>query len=862
MRLLSWLDGLHLDSPRRRPERGRPRGSAKKPPGAKLFVEPLECRTVPAFLAPVEYAAGSSPVAVVAADINGDHKLDLAVANYSSGTVSVLLGNGDGTFQPAKDSDAGGYPLSLAVGDFNGDGKPDLATTNNVSEVTVLMGNGDGTFQPASGFAVAGDPPSVAVGDFNGDGKMDIGFASNNYVIDGYYIGDDGGYYPIDHYEGYANVLLGNGDGTFAGPNVTYLGVGYREKVAAADLNGDGLSDLAAVNVDYGTVGITLGNADGYLHETGDVYAGSGAVAAGDVNGDNIPDLASNGGVLLGNGDGTFQAVQNFATGGNTAGVVLGDFTGDGKIDVATANLYFDTGFVLYDYGTVSVFYGAGNGTFSAAVNTTLDTAPFALTAGDFNGDGAPDVATANYFGTGNVSVLINDLSWPPFGAPSVSINDVTVTEGNTGTTNATFTLSLSAAYTQDVTVHWSTADGTATAGSDYQAASGTLTIPAGQTTGTITVLVNGDRVAEPNETFVVNLSAPANASIADGKGVGTIVDDEPRIGISDVTRTEGSTGTTLFAFTVSLSAACDAPVTVNFATADGSATAGSDYQATSGTLTIPAGQTTGTITVLVNGDRLAEPNEAFTINLSNPVNAGIADGQGVGTIVDDEPRISIHDVARTEGNTGMTPFVFTVSLWAAYDIPVTVSFATANGSATAGSDYQATSGTLTIPAGQTTGTISVLVNGDRLPEPNETFFVTLSNLNYGVIAGSWATGTILDDEPRISIGNVAKAEGRKNQTTLFTFTVTLSVAYDEPVTVSYRTTDGTATASDSDYVAKTGTITFLPGETTKTITIEVKGDSKKEADEYFYLDLFGNSSNSLFTNTPTRGIGTILNDD
>src|SRR5262249_11505325 len=120
--------------------------------------------------------------------------------------------------------------------------------------------------------------------------------------------------------------------------------------------------------------------------------------------------------------------------------------------------------------------------------------------------------------------------------------------------------------------------------------------------------------------------------------------------------------------------------------------------------------------------------------------------------------------------------------------------------------------------------------------------------------------GTIVDDEPRISISDVTKAEGRKNHTTLFTFTVTLSAAYDQAVTMSFRSTDGTAKTSDNDYVAQTGTLTFAPGETTKTITIEVKGDNKKEADEYFYLDLFGNSSNSLFTRN--RGEGTILNDD
>src|SRR5205085_4043249 len=136
-------------------------------------------------------------------------------------------------------------------------------------------------------------------------------------------------------------------------------------------------------------------------------------------------------------------------------------------------------------------------------------------------------------------------------------------------------------------------------------------------------------------------------------------------------------------------------------------------------------------------------------------------------------------------------------------------------------------------------------------------FSVNLSNpVNAGITHGQ-GFGTIVDDEPRISIGDVTKKEGKKGQTTQFTFTVTLSAAYDQPVTMSFRTVNGTATTSDSDYVAKTGTLTFAPGETTKTITIVVNGDSKKEADESFFVDLFGNSSNSLFTKN--RGLGTIL---
>jgi hypothetical protein len=221
---------------------------------------------------------------------------------------------------------------------------------------------------------------------------------------------------------------------------------------------------------------------------------------------------------------------------------------------------------------------------------------------------------------------------------------------------------------------------------------------------------------------------------------------------------------------------------------------------------------------------------------------------------------LTITDVAITEGHIGTNSAVFTVNLSAASTQPVSVTFATANGSATAGSDYQANSGTVSFAAGETSKTITVLVNGDRLPEPNETYFVNLSNATNATIADSQGVGTIVDDEPRISISDVSKKEGKKGQTTSFTFTVTLSAAYDQPVTMSFRTVDGTATMGDGDYVAKTGTLTFAPGETSKTITIVVKGDSKKEADETFYLDLFGLSSNALFTKN--RGLGTILNDD
>jgi probable HAF family extracellular repeat protein len=333
-----------------------------------------------------------------------------------------------------------------------------------------------------------------------------------------------------------------------------------------------------------------------------------------------------------------------------------------------------------------------------------------------------------------------------------------------------------------------------------------------------------------------------------------------PLLTINDVTVTEGHTGTQAASFTVTLSSASTQAVTVAYNTANGYASAGSDYQAISDTLTFAPGETSKTITVLVIGDRLPEPNETFAVNLSSPTNALIADDQGIGTILDDEPRMDIGSATVAEGNSGTRAANFIVFLSAASTESVTVAYGTAYGSATAGGDYQAASGTLTFAPGETSKTITVQVIGDRLPEPNETFDVYLNNPTNAWFIQNQAVGTILDDEPRISIGDVTKAEGKKGQTTLFTFTVTLSMAYDQPVTMSFATANGTAKTSDSDYIAKSGTLTFAPGETTKTITIEVKGDSKREANETFYLDLFGNSSNSLVTKS--RGVGTILNDN
>jgi hypothetical protein len=221
---------------------------------------------------------------------------------------------------------------------------------------------------------------------------------------------------------------------------------------------------------------------------------------------------------------------------------------------------------------------------------------------------------------------------------------------------------------------------------------------------------------------------------------------------IDDVGMAEGNSGTTSFTFTVTLSPASTGPVTVDFATADGTAAAPGDYTAASGTLTFAPGELTKTITVSANGDTLCEPDETFFVNLSNPTGgATIDDAQGQGTVMNDDPcllSLSIDDVTVTEGNAGMTSAVFTVTLSQASTTPVTVDFATADGTATAPGDYAATSGTLTFAPGETTKTIAVSVNGDTLVEPDETFFVNLSNPTGGAtIDDAQGEGTIVNDD-------------------------------------------------------------------------------------------------------------------
>ena len=432
-------------------------------------------------------------------------------------------------------------------------------------------------------------------------------------------------------------------------------------------------------------------------------------------------------------------------------------------------------------------------------------------------------------------------------GVPGLSIADApTVAEGD----DAVFPVTLSPASSQVVTVAYTTQDGTAVADSDYTATSGTLRFEPGETMQTIRVPTRRDAIAEPSESFTVELSDPAGTTITDATGVGTIADEGlPALSIADApTVAEGGDAV----FPVTLSPASSQVVTVAYGTQDGTAVADSDYTATSGTLRFEPGETMQTIRVPTRRDAIAEPSESFTVELSDPVGTTITDATGVGTIADEGlPGLSIAD-APTVAEGGDA--VFPVTLSPASSQVVTVAYRTQDGTAVADSDYTATSGTLRFEPGETMQTIQVPTRRDAIAEPSESFTVELSDPVGTTITDATGVGTIeADAMPGLSIADAAPvAEGGEA-----TFTVSLSPASSESVTVAYATQDGTAVAG-SDYTAASGTLEFEPGVTSHTIRVAVLNDTTVEPTETFTVELSDPVRATLADGT---GVGTITDD-
>jgi glucose/arabinose dehydrogenase len=449
---------------------------------------------------------------------------------------------------------------------------------------------------------------------------------------------------------------------------------------------------------------------------------------------------------------------------------------------------------------------------------------------------------------------------------PAMAIADTSIAEGNSGTTAALVTVTLSSPPgATPITVNYATSNGTAVAPGDYTATSGSLSFTGTTVSQTISVPILGDTTVEPDEAFTVTLSGPVGATLADGSATGTLTNDDaaplPTLSIADVTQAEGNApGTALF--TVTLSAPPGAtPVTVNYATSDGTALAGQDYTTASGTLSFSGTTVTQTISVPILGDTTVEPDEAFTVTLSGPVGATLADGSATGTLTNDDaaplPTLSIADVSVTEP-TSNTAVTFTVTLSAPSAQTVSVAWATANLTATAGQDYTAASGTLTFTPGVVTRTLSVTIRSDSRDELLEQFAVNLSAPVNATIADGQAIGSIVDDDPTptLTINDVSVNEGN-NGTRNVTFSVTLSAASNLSVSVNYQTADGTATATD--YVATSGTLVFDPGTTRRTFTVAVRGDTIDEPNETFFAVL-SNAVNAELARV--QGMATIVDND
>ncbi len=517
--------------------------------------------------------------------------------------------------------------------------------------------------------------------------------------------------------------------------------------------------------------------------------------------------------------------------------------TADGTATAANAD---------YQPRSGSISIGAGNTVATIAIPVVGDTVDEGDESFFLN---LTNITNATLAESQAVATIIDD---DPL--PAVSIADAVTTEGNSGTKSLGFTLTLSAASTQTITVVVTTSDGTATAGSDYTASTQTVTFTPGQTSRGISVVLRGDTTTEPTETFLVNLSNPTNAILGDAIASGSIQNDDSGLRVDDLTVTEGDDGLSIATFTVSLTGpqAAD-PITVNYATSNGTASSGADYAGVSGVLTFAPGETSQTVDVLVAGDRINEANETFNLKLLNPVNAVLTDATGVATIVDNNdpvPTLTILDATVSEGNTGTKNLTFAVKLSGISGKSITASYATADGTATSASDYQARSGVVTFGPGSLSQTISVPITGDTSPETDELFYLNLTNVANATLGDGQATGTIQDDDSLV-VDDVTVAEGDSGAS-VATRTIRLLAPRDEPVSVDYATANATASAG-TDYVGVSGTATFAPGETVKTVDVPILGDALDEPDQTFYLNL-SNPVGILIADS--RGTATILNDD
>ena len=698
------------------------------------------------FTTALSYATNTNVISTVLADFNNDGKPDAALANENTNTVSVRLGTGTGAFGNAVNYAVGTRPYWVSTGDFNSDGRADLVTANFLGGISVLLGDGAGNFGAASALSLSSGYPSfVAVNDINNDGKADlliIRFGSQGVAL-----------------------LLGNGAGGFGSP-INISTPHAPNSLVVGDFNGDGKADLALAD---NHVSILLGDGAGNFAAPLNIHfgtnTGAGDIVAADFNADGKQDLAlaneitNDVSVLIGDGTGKFAPRVNFNVGLRPSSLKTGDFNGDGRIDLAVANFGSDS---------VGILLGDGAGGFGAATNWAVPTSPNSIAVGDLDGDGRPDIAAV---GNNTLAVLLNTCA-AAASLPDarLSVDDVTITETDSGIVNAVFNVRLASASTGTVTTKFFTSALNAARGRDFQPVSGTLAFPPGVTSQTVSVPVMGDAMDEFEEAFILNLYEPVNALIADRRGVGTITDNdlEPTLSIGNISALEGQVNHS-FGLMVTLSQASGKLVTVGYTTADGTATAGADYGGGPGTLIILSGETANVIGIPIVGDSITEPDETFFVDLINPVNASVSVGRGMGTIVNDDFSTLQFAAGAFDASEGAGHATIVITRTGNLSGAASVEFSTTDdpaavpcdptikrpdgtsypqGAAYARCDYATTIQTVTFAAGDSQPkTIHVPIIDDAHVEGDETLQVKLLNPASATLGtGSTATINIKDN--------------------------------------------------------------------------------------------------------------------
>lgn len=857
--------------------------------GAETFTVQLGAIVdTPADFTPaVSPAVNSGPTSVATADFNGDGKLDLVVGHNNSNSISVLLnqtasGAGSPGFAAKQDLPVTSRPNAVSVGDFNGDGKPDIATANLYSNDTSVLlnvttpGSATITFLSPVTFSTGNSPFDLEVADMNDDGKQDIVSISNTDLV---------------------HVLLntttaGATTPTFAAAQ-SVVGAATPRSVTVADFNGDGRPDIAASG-DGSTKAIVLLNNTAVASSTVsfqpalELTAGQLArsVNTGDVNGDAVPDLVVSGfndfsvsvfvNTTAANATtAAFSAPVVLTTTKRPMGVLLEDVTGDNRPDLIVTNQSDGGNFISVFRNTTPA--AASTPSFAAAQDFTTGLAPNDVKSGDFNSDAKTDLAVTNGNGS-SISVLLNSfqdiidssaigtIAAPVLPTVTLSVSPATIAEaGGVATLTATLSapapaggVTIDLSYTGTATL-----SATPTDPADYTPSGAQIVIAAGATTGTVTVTAIEDTITDPDETIVVDI-ASVTGGVESGTQQATITISEPvlpplpvvTLNVSPTTITESGGVAT---FTATLSGPAPAGgVTVDLtfggtATRVAAPTDPEDYTASGTQIVIAAGATTGTVTVTAIADSMTDPDETIVVEIAN-VTGATEDGVQQATVTITEPplpvvTLSVSPATITE-NGGVATFTASLSSPApAGGVTIDLGFggtATFMDTPVDPADYTPSGTQIVIPAGASTGTVTVTATADIIVDPDETIIVDITSVTGATESGT-QQATVTISEPvlpplplvtlAVSPATIAESGG------VATFTATLSApapAGGATIILSFAgTATRVATPTDSaDYTVSATQIVIPAGATTGTVTVTATADTITDPDETVVVDI------------------------